>query len=128
MGESDGSSIPHAFGKGDALVFVSHKPHHVQPVKTGQRETLIMELWEGEDRRCNHRCPTHFGKCPWEAAGATSSAWETPSASSQSVEVTRTMVEQEASGVFAATAFEGNAFFARIARIMCQSDALRRVR
>ena len=38
-------------GKGDALVFLSHKAHCVQPVTHGLRQTLVMELWEGEERQ-----------------------------------------------------------------------------
>ena len=49
--ESDDTLHPHHFGKGDALVFLSHKAHCVRPVTSGLRQTLVMELWEGEERR-----------------------------------------------------------------------------
>ena len=53
----------HAFGCGDALVFVSHKPHFVSEVSSGERRVLIMELWEGEERACPHRCEVRQGAC-----------------------------------------------------------------
>ncbi len=70
--EPDGTMREHEFGRGDALVFCSHKPHCVQPVSGGRRQTLIMELWEGEERECAHRCDRHFGPC---AHSARSSFW-----------------------------------------------------
>ena len=33
------------FERGDALLFVSHKPHCVAPVTSGLRQVLVMELW-----------------------------------------------------------------------------------
>lgn len=54
--EADGSKIAHTFEQGDALVFVSHKAHSVLPVTGGERRVLVMELWEGEERTCGHRC------------------------------------------------------------------------
>ena len=57
--ESDGSMKPHAFGRmGDALMFVSHKYHCVQPVRAGLRRVLVLELWLGPERYCAHRCNT----------------------------------------------------------------------
>mmetsp|Transcript_62518 Transcript_62518/g.104048 ORF Transcript_62518/g.104048 Transcript_62518/m.104048 type:complete len:266 (-) Transcript_62518:156-953(-) len=61
--ESDGEIVKHHFRKGDALVFVSHKPHHVAPVKSGQRRVLVIELWEGIERECGHRCSQHWATC-----------------------------------------------------------------
>ena len=61
--EADGSVHAHAFGCGDALVFVSHKPHFVADVTEGERRVLIMELWEGEERTCPHRCEVRRGAC-----------------------------------------------------------------
>ena len=49
---------------GDALVFVSHKYHCVQPVLSGQRQVLVAELWAGTERECAHRCEYHEGRCP----------------------------------------------------------------
>ena len=46
--EADGSMQSYKFEKGDALLFVSHKFHCVQPVTAGRRNVLVMELWEGE--------------------------------------------------------------------------------
>ena len=61
--EADGSMKTYPFEKGDALCFVSHKYHHVQPVTAGRRHVLVMELWEGEERTCAHRCERHTGLC-----------------------------------------------------------------
>ena len=61
--ECDGELHMHAFEKGDAVVFVSHKYHCVQPVTAGRRQVLVMELWEGEERECAHRCEKHTGYC-----------------------------------------------------------------
>ena len=33
--------------RGDAMCFVSHKYHSVQPVTGGNRKTLVVEIWEG---------------------------------------------------------------------------------
>ena len=51
------------FERGDALLFVSHKPHCVAPVTAGLRKVLVMELWEGEERNCPARCNTPWGGC-----------------------------------------------------------------
>ena len=57
--ESDGSMKPHAFARtGDALVFLSHKYHCVQPVRSGLRRVLVLEFWRGPERHCAHRCDT----------------------------------------------------------------------
>ena len=61
--EADGTMAKHAFERGDAMVFVSHKPHCVDAVRSGERRVLIMELWEGEERACGHRCDRHWGEC-----------------------------------------------------------------
>lgn len=61
--EADGTLTAHPFQKGDALVWVSHKPHCVEPLTRGQRRVLVMELWEGRERHCGHRCETHWGAC-----------------------------------------------------------------
>lgn len=62
--ESSGEMLTHApFERGDALVFVSHKPHCVDAVARGLRRVLVMECWEGEERECAHRCERHFGPC-----------------------------------------------------------------
>ena len=62
--EADGELQRHAdFEKGDALIFVSHKFHCVGPVTSGRRHVLVMELWEGEERTCAHRCERHRGAC-----------------------------------------------------------------
>ena len=65
--EADGSMTKHTFEKGDAMVFVSHKPHCVEAVRSGERRVLVMELWEGEERTCGHRCEKHWGECTHSA-------------------------------------------------------------
>jgi hypothetical protein len=54
--ESDGSLKQYSFEKGDALVFVSHKPHCVNKVRSGRRNVLVLEFWYGPERQCPHRC------------------------------------------------------------------------
>ena len=61
----DGSfdSSVETFEIGDAMLFVSHKPHNVRPVVKGVREVLVLELWEGDERCCAHRCLKRSGDC-----------------------------------------------------------------
>ncbi|KAG8470340.1 hypothetical protein KFE25_008761 [Diacronema lutheri] len=65
--ESDGTDRIWGRGswdQGDALVFVSHKPHFVSPVTAGVRQVLVVEFWRGEGRVCPHRCCTPLpGAC-----------------------------------------------------------------
>lgn len=61
--EGPGEFRTHLFGKGDALVFVSHKYHCIKPVLNGLREVLVMELWEGRACQCAHRCEVRWGTC-----------------------------------------------------------------
>ncbi|KAL1529232.1 hypothetical protein AB1Y20_000187 [Prymnesium parvum] len=61
--EADGTMASYDFEQGDALVFVSHKPHCVQPVLAGRRSVLVMEVWEGLERTCAHRCELHWASC-----------------------------------------------------------------
>jgi hypothetical protein len=51
------------FNKGDLVIFISHKYHTVQKISKGQRATFILELWEGEERKCPHRCTLMHGSC-----------------------------------------------------------------
>ena len=56
---ADGSvgRVAHArFGRGDGVVFCSHKFHNVEPVTRGERRVLVAELWRGEEKTCPHRC------------------------------------------------------------------------
>jgi len=46
---------------GDAVVFLSHKYHSVQPVTSGTRNVLIMETWLGKECSSSHRCPLPDG-------------------------------------------------------------------
>jgi hypothetical protein len=55
------ASIP--FEHGDVIIFPSHKHHCVQPVTSGIRRVLVIEFWYGEERKCGHRCETHWGAC-----------------------------------------------------------------
>jgi len=50
------------FEKGDAAFFLSHKYHNVLPVTAGKRTVLVVELWEGPEKSCPHRCLT-TGPC-----------------------------------------------------------------
>ncbi len=61
--ESDGTSKEHFWGKGDAMVFVSHKYHSVSPVTKGVRKVLVLEFWSGRDRQCPHRCESLSSYC-----------------------------------------------------------------
>jgi hypothetical protein len=61
--ESDGTLTTHTFDRGDCLIFVSHKPHCVAPVQSGERRVLVCELWEGVERQCAHRCERHWSPC-----------------------------------------------------------------
>ena len=60
---SVGDMQPQPFEQGDAMVFVSHKMHLVQPVTSGHRCVLVTEFWHGESRSCPCRCETNFGEC-----------------------------------------------------------------
>ena len=68
--EPDGAVARHEeFSRGDALVFVAHKPHHVLPVTRGFRQVLVCEYWEGVAAVCPHRCEKPAG-CDVTAATA----------------------------------------------------------
>ena len=61
--EPDGALRRHAFDRGDALLFLSHKYHCVSPVTRGERTVFVSELWDGLERRCNCRCLQPWGPC-----------------------------------------------------------------
>jgi hypothetical protein len=63
--EDDGSDNVHAgfHSAGTAMIFQSHKPHHVRPVRAGKRSVLVCELWHGPERCCAHRCNQRVGTC-----------------------------------------------------------------
>lgn len=63
--ETDGNLKSYNFLKGDALIFPSHKYHCIQPVQEGERRVFVVELWEGEERTCAHRCTQHIGSCDY---------------------------------------------------------------
>lgn len=41
----DGSPVAHKMGKGDAILFDSHKLHNIATVTGGLRKSLVVELW-----------------------------------------------------------------------------------
>lgn len=49
------------FNQGDALIFLSHKKHSVDLIRTGRRKVLVAEFWEGEAKTCAHRCVERYG-------------------------------------------------------------------
>lgn len=59
MREADGSLTAPSLHRGDAVLFISHKYHHVQPIITGKRVVLVTEIWDGPERSCSHRCTSH---------------------------------------------------------------------
>ena len=38
----------------------------MSPVTAGRRHVLVLELWEGRESPCGHRCETRAGACPHE--------------------------------------------------------------
>ena len=61
--EGQNSLKCYSFDQGDALLFLSHKPHCVLPVTGGTRQVLVIEQWWGNERSCGHRCDKHWGPC-----------------------------------------------------------------
>ena len=53
--EADGALRPHVFERGDAIVFPSYKYHSVSQIEAGLRRVLVMELWQGDEKRANFR-------------------------------------------------------------------------
>ena len=66
--EYDGILAKHSFEQGDLIVFPSHKYHYVEPVTTGHRRVMVMEIWRGKTRSCAHRCLQHLGECHYTNA------------------------------------------------------------
>ena len=62
--ESDGTFAVHPFERGDVQIFPSHKYQCVAPVRSGQRNVLVLELWDGVERNCAHRCECRWTVCP----------------------------------------------------------------
>ncbi|CAD7928677.1 unnamed protein product [Amoebophrya sp. A25] len=82
MTESSSSSCNR---RGDALLFVSHKYHCVQPVTRGTRRVLVLEFWRWPERRCGHRCEVAaMRRCPREAPLVSSSSSSCSSSCSSS--------------------------------------------
>lgn len=57
-----GEDLQPKIGKGDIVMFCSHRHHNVRPVTKGLREVLVAEIWEGPEKTCAHRCVT-TGPC-----------------------------------------------------------------
>ena len=53
----------HQFERGDMLVFPSHKPHAVEALRSGTRNIMVCEVWEGLPRRCKQRCDQPWLPC-----------------------------------------------------------------
>jgi hypothetical protein len=54
--EADGTITLNDFQKGDAVFFLSHKYHRVQPITKGRRQVIVAEIWDGPEKECAHRC------------------------------------------------------------------------
>jgi len=61
--ETDGELLTHDFERGDALFFLSHKDHAVTELTAGRRNIMVVELWEGVNRRCPQRCDQPWLPC-----------------------------------------------------------------
>ena len=48
-----GEPVMHELGCGDAVIFHSERVHNVSAVMGGVRHSLVIELWEGPDNRCD---------------------------------------------------------------------------
>ena len=70
--ECDGQLMCHPFERGDVQIFRSYKYHCVEPVRKGKRTVLVIELWDGEERHCAHRCDRKGGVCQEEARASAS--------------------------------------------------------
>ena len=55
---ADGSTrmVPQQFERGDCLVFLSHKTHAVEPLRSGKRSVFVIEFWQECECVGNHRC------------------------------------------------------------------------
>jgi len=115
------------FGCRDALLFVSHKKHMVQPVTAGVRRVLIIEVWQGAERCCGHRCTRHAGVCEFKttvvadtAAGGAGGAAAAVAAATLPPPMELEELVKAAPSIL--PAFVGNAVFPRIAALE-QTDA-----
>lgn len=66
--EPNGVLMPHEFEFGDVMVFPSHKYHCVEPVQKGTRRVVVVELWEGVEKKCAHRCEDPTEECRYTKA------------------------------------------------------------
>ena len=46
--DADGGAVEHALRPGDAVVFASERTHNVSLVTSGTRQTVVIELWDGD--------------------------------------------------------------------------------
>lgn len=66
--EPNDALVAHPFEFGDVIVFPSHKYHCVEPVKSGVRRVFVVELWEGVEKTCAHRCEDPSADCQYSKA------------------------------------------------------------
>ena len=71
---ADGARAAGLARRGDAVVFASHRYHAVRPVEAGTRRVLIVELWEGPERGCPHRCQSATAPCVFDDVDAPAAA------------------------------------------------------
>lgn len=57
--ENDNKFKIHKFNYGDALIFYSHKYHSISELESGIRKVLVIEIWQGKEKTCAHRCVDH---------------------------------------------------------------------
>lgn len=67
--EESGEMLRHPFERGDAIVFPSYKYHSVAQITEGLRRVLVLELWDGDEKTCDHRCMVARGDCGELARG-----------------------------------------------------------
>ena len=63
--EADGNLLAHEFEQG---MRQSSSPTNITawlPSPTA-RAACVFALWQGDERRCGHRCKKHFGECPFQ--------------------------------------------------------------
>ena len=50
-------------------IFHADKYHSVSRIEAGLRRVLVLELWNGDEKLCNHRCTVAHGSCEGLAIG-----------------------------------------------------------
>ena len=64
--EADDQLRGHAWERGDALVFLSHKYHCVSELTRGTRQVLVCELWQGTENPSPSRDEEHRWRGAWK--------------------------------------------------------------